>query len=115
MTEVSSNPLDVRLAPVPYVLQETVVTPEDPALRIMRQVIQRKQEWRPLIQSYKAEAYARRVLENDTNIVFITAVASEISWDREQGFQEVIKSQRFTDNVGGEGFSIGSMVDFVNL
>ncbi len=112
---VSSNPLDVRLTPAPYVLQETTVTPENPAQRIMRQVIQRKQEWNPRIQSYTAEAYARRVLENDTSIVFIGEVASQISWDRQQGLQEVIKSQRFTANAGGEGFSIGSMVDFVNL
>ena len=55
VTVVSSNPLDVRLAPAPYVLQETTVTPENPAQRIMRQVIQRKQEWCPRIRRWQGQ------------------------------------------------------------
>ena len=107
--------LDVRLTPVPFVMEETIVTGEDPAVRIMREVIRRKQEWRPLIQSYRAEAYARRILENDTDIVIMGEIASEIFWEREKGFREVIKSRRATANMDEEGFDFGSTEDFVNL
>ena len=44
----------------------------------MRQVIRRKQEWRPSLASYQAQAYVRRVLENEEGIVSIGEMASEI-------------------------------------
>jgi hypothetical protein len=118
LSELPGDALEVRLVPEPFVLEETIVTGEDPAIRIMREVIRRKREWRPRVQSYKVDAYARRVLENDTSIVVIGEIASEIFWDREKGFREVIKSKRATANVEGvegNGFNFGSTEDFVNL
>jgi hypothetical protein len=50
-------------------LDEIVVTDEDPALRIMREVIRRKQEWRKKLSTYRAEAYTRQNLANDAGIV----------------------------------------------
>lgn len=115
LSELPDDVLKVHLVPVPFVLEETIVTGEDPAVRIMREVIRRKQEWRPRIESYKVDAYARRVLENDTSIVVIGEIASEIYWDREKGFREVIKSKRATANVEDAGFDFGSTEDFINL
>ena len=115
LSELPVEGLEVRLVPIPFVLEETIVTGEDPAVRIMREVIQRKREWRPRVESYKVDAYARRVLENDTSIVVIGEIASEIYWDREKGFREVIKSKRATANVEEAGFNFGSTEDFINL
>ena len=65
----------------------------------MRQVIRRKQEWRPSLASYQAQAYVRRVLENEEGIVSIGELASEIYWERERGLREVVKSRRVTQNL----------------
>ena len=54
---------------MPFLLDPIVVTAETSAEGIMRQVIRRKQEWRPSLASYQAQAYARRVLENEEGIV----------------------------------------------
>mgnify|MGYP003733104613 CR=1 FL=1 len=115
LSKLPDDVLEVRLVPVPFVLEETIVTGEDPAVRIMREVIRRKQEWRPRIASYMVNAYSRRVLENDTSIVVIGEIASEIYWDREKGFREVIKSKRATANNEDAGFDFGSTEDFINL
>ena len=48
--------VDIALEPVPYEMPAMIVFPEDLAVRIMREVIRRKQEWMPRIESYKAEA-----------------------------------------------------------
>jgi len=107
--------IEIQLTPVPFVMPETIVTGEDPAVRIMREVIRRKQEWRSLIRDYQVEAYSRFVLENETSIIFIGEVASEIYWDREKGFREVVKSKRATANAEKEEFNFGSTDNFVNL
>ena len=70
--------IDFALTPVPFLLDPIVVTAETSAEGIMRQVIRRKQEWRPSLASYQAQAYVRRVLENEEGIVSIGEMASEI-------------------------------------
>ena len=77
--------IDVALRPVPFLLDPIVVTAQTSAEGIMRQVILRKQEWRPSLASYQAQAYARRVLENEEGIVSIGELASEIYWERGAG------------------------------
>ena len=49
--------VDIALEPVPHEMPATMVTP-DLAVRIMREVIRRKQKWMPHIESYKAETYS---------------------------------------------------------
>ena len=115
VADSTATKIEIRLIPAPFVMPETIVTGEDPAVRIMREVIRRKQEWRSLIRDYQVEAYSRFVLENDTSIIFIGEVASEIYWDREKGFREVIKSKRATDNAEAESFNFGSTDNFINL
>lgn len=89
----------ISLKPSVTELQEIVVTNEDPAVRIMREVIKRKQQWRREIKTYKAEAYTRQTLYNDTAIVSITESVSEVFWDKEKGHREVQKSKRQTANI----------------
>ena len=107
--------IDFALTPVPFLLDPIVVTAETSAEGIMRQVIRRKQEWRPSLASYQAQAYARRVLENEEGIVSIGELASEIYWERERGLREVVKSRRVTQNLDAQEAYISAFAGFANF
>lgn len=99
ITAQSSSTQNFALAPSVTEMQEVVVTDEDPGVRIMREVIKRKQQWRRKLDTYSAEAYTRQTLANDTAIVSITESVSEVFWDKKQGHREVQKSKRQTANI----------------
>lgn len=99
ITHASGEVQNFRLQPAVQQLGEIVVTGEDPAVRIMREVIRRKQIWRAKLESYKAEAYTRQTLSNDTSIVMISETASTAFWDRRMGHREVVRSRRQTANI----------------
>ena len=99
ITENSPDEQNVSLSPSPVILKTVVVSGEDKAVRIMREVIRRKQEWRKTLETFKADAYTRVVLENDTTIVIINESISDIFWDIKKGTREVIKSKRQTKNI----------------
>ena len=107
--------IDFALTPVPFLLDPIVVTAEISAEHIMRQVIRRKQEWQPSLASYQAQAYARRVLENEEGIVSIGELASEIYWERERGLREVVKSRRVTQNLEAQEAYISAFAGFANF
>ena len=95
---------DVRLEPATLLLDEVVVTGEDPAENIMRKVIEQKQAWRDSLQTYRAEAYNRFTLANDTGIVSINEALTAVFWDRERGTREVVKARRQTENQDLDAF-----------
>ena len=99
INRTSASQQNISLAPSITEMQEIVVTDEDPGMRIMREVIKRKQQWRKELKTYKAEAYTRQSLSNDTSIVSITESVSEVFWDKERGHREVQKSKRQTANI----------------
>ena len=107
--------VDFALVPAPYRLEPLVVTPGDPAEGIMERVIRNKQAWRPLLASYRARAYIRRVLENDEGIVTIGETASEICWDRDRGLREVVKSRRTTRNLDAQTPYASTLQGFVDF
>ena len=107
--------VDFVLTPVPFLLDPIVVTAETSAEGIMRQVIRRKQEWRPSLASYQAKAYARRVLENEEGIVVIGELASELYWERERGLREVVKSRRLTQNLDSHEAYTSALEGFTNF
>ena len=90
---------DAALYPNPVMVEEVVVTPEDPAVNIMREVIRRKQEWLKSLESYSAEAYTRFTLANDTTITMISESMSDIYWSKDTGIREVIRAKRQTENL----------------
>ncbi len=98
----SPDVIDIKLTPVPVQMQPVVVVGEDPALSIMRKVIEMKQVWRSNLQTYQADAYTRLVLENDTSIVSIAESVSHLLWDRDAGTREVITSKHETTNIRSE-------------
>ena len=55
ITEDSSAEQNILLVPTVIKFRPIVVTSEDPAVRIMREVIKRKKEWQSKLKTYKAE------------------------------------------------------------
>ena len=87
------------LVPVTLELEELVVTAEDPAVGVMRKVIERKREWRKDLKTFRVDAYNRFTHRKDSLIVSVIENLSEAYWDRERGWREVVKSRRQTDNI----------------
>jgi len=94
-----SEPIRVVLEPIAVSLTEVVVTGEDPAIGIMREVIRRKPIWRDALNTFQAEAYSRQRLQNDTGIVTITESLSDVFWDKRRGTREVITSRTQSSNI----------------
>lgn len=102
VTAATGEVQDIALTPVLYELSPILVTGEDPAVNIMRKVIEKKRAWQARLKTYSAGAYTRQLLENDSGIVSISESVSEAFWDREKGSREVIKSKRQTENLSSE-------------
>ncbi|MFY0684182.1 MAG: carboxypeptidase-like regulatory domain-containing protein [Balneola sp.] len=96
-----NEPLDFLLKESVAEMEQLVVTSEDPAIAIMKEVIARKKIWRAKLDTYTAEAYSRQQLLNDTTIVSVSESVSEVFWDRKRGPREVLKSRRQTANIEG--------------
>ena len=117
VADTSDVDVSFRLQAVPYVLAETVVSGEDPAVRIMRQVIEKKKGWHARLENYQVEVYSRWTIENDTGVVGVVEIASEVYWDRARGTRELVRAKRTTNNIGHSrmfaGFVSGDL--FLNL
>ncbi|MEX2601594.1 MAG: DUF5686 family protein [Balneolaceae bacterium] len=99
VTRQTPLPLQIAMTPSVTELGEIVVTERDPGLTIMERVIARKQIWRESLSTYRAEAYTRQSMSNDTSIVSILESSSVAYWDRERGHREVQLSSRQTSNM----------------
>jgi len=96
----NASDLTIQLKPTVIRMPEVVVDSEDPAVKIMRKVIEKKQEWWDDLKSYKADAYCRTTFSNDTGIVLIKENISEAYWDKSKGTQDVFKSIRQSADTG---------------
>lgn len=90
---------NVTLTPSVIEFKPITVTDEDPGVTIMREVIKRKQTWSKELENYHASCFGRFSLSNDTGIVCIAESQSDIFWDQNKGYREVVKSGRLTDNI----------------
>ena len=86
----TQNEMDVAMNPIVLQMESVSITAdqEDPAVGIMRKVIARKQIWMQKLHSYRAKAYTRTRIENDTSIVSITESVSNLYWDTDLGTRE---------------------------
>lgn len=91
--------LSVELVPVAFEMPEVVITGEDPAVRIMRRVIEEKQRWQASLETYSVDAYNRFRMANDTGIVSIWESRTRAFWHREHGVREVSLWQEQTENM----------------
>ena len=98
VADSSVTEIDFRLEVSPHTLPELFVTP---ALGrdIMRQVIDRKRQWMPRIQDYRAEAYTRRTFSKSEEVILVQEIVSEVLWDQEHGEREIVTSMRQTRNM----------------
>ena len=99
LTAYTLNPLEFRLEPVDLKMEQMVVTDEDPAMWIMRQVIERKQIWQKKLKTFEAQAYTRYTFSNDSGIVAIVESAATAWWDQDRGLREEIKGMQSTGNL----------------
>jgi len=99
--------LEIYLEPSTLTLPELVITEEDPALSIMERVIARKQIWSAELYNFKAQAYTRLSLSNDSSIVMITESVNDVYWDREKGYREILKSYEKTSNLDDSIIPLG--------
>ena len=99
IAEPPAEPIRIALHPSTLEMDEVVVTGENPADRIMRRVIERKQQWRAQLETYRAEAYNRFTVANDTGIVSIVETQTQAFWDKEEGMREVQTAKRQTANI----------------
>jgi len=91
--------VDISLQPLRLELEAVTVTGENPAIAIMRKVIEKKLLQREKLQSWKSEAYTRFVASNDTGIVAISESMSNAFWSKDDGLKEIAQGQRKTDNM----------------
>lgn len=111
LTAYTLTPLEFRLRPVAFEMEQMIVTDEDPAIRIMQQVIDRKRVWKQKLHTFEAQAYTRYTFSNDSGIVAIVESAATAWWDKDHGLREEIKGTRSTGNVPfGEELPAASIV-----
>ncbi len=106
--------VDFRLDPAPIRMAEVVVSGDDPAIAIMRRVIEEKQRWRAALLSYQFEAFTRQVLRRDTAIASIMETYSTGFWRQGDTLREVIRQKRQTQNMKmDQNFAaVGEIVNF---
>lgn len=106
--------LDVELEPSPIQLAEVVISGEDPAVQIMRQVIEHKSRWMKSLKTYQMEAFTRQMIRRDTAIASIAETYSTGYWQQGDTLREVIKQKRQTANIPAAQniASVGNIVNF---
>lgn len=102
------------LQPTAIQMAEVVITSEDPAMAIMRKVIEYKKRWTETLKSYEFDAFTRMVLRRDTSIAMIAESYTTGYWQKGDTLREVVKQKRRTENIPGTGNIAvgGSVVNF---
>jgi len=95
ISNATDVPLDIPLEPVPIPMGGMLVTADNPAISIMRKVLENKRKRRPM-QSYRAEAYERQHWEENQDIAAIRESVVQIFWDENRGSRSVIRGMRGT-------------------
>ena len=107
--EDASRPQEIGMRPSAIMLPEITITGEDPAVRIMRQVIENKKIWRKDLSTYAVDAYNRFRMENDTGIVSIWESSTRAFWDKEKGVREISLWQQQTQNMDIDAYMPAAM------
>ena len=105
---------DARLEPAPIQMAEVLVIDEDPAVAIMRRVIENKKRWIDSLMSYQFEAFTRQVMRRDTAIAMITESYSAGYWRKGDTLREVVRQKHQTENIPGTAnfAAVGGIVNF---
>jgi hypothetical protein len=105
---------DVELVQSAIVLAEIVVTSEDPAMEIMRRVIERKKRWLGKLNTYTIDAFTRQTIFRDTAIAAIAESFTNGYWQRGDTLREIVRQKRQTSNIEtAQNFaSVGRILNF---
>jgi len=111
-----SGPLEhnASLEPAPIQMAEVLVIDEDPAVAIMRRVIENKKRWIDSLTSYQFDAFTRMVMRRDTAIAMITESYTAGYWRKGDTLREVVRQKRQTENIPGTAnfAAVGGIVNF---
>lgn len=94
VTALPGGPIRVALRPISIFLDELVVSGENPADRIMRQVIEAKQGWRKNVSSAYADTYTRFMLYRELDLVQMSESVRASWWTRDAGSRELVRALR---------------------
>ena len=117
----SASSRDVFMHPVPIELEALIVTPENPALRIIREALARKNDVLSRIHDYRYDAYAKLVIrdlekdEGSSDAIFlITETQTTAYWQQPDKYQETITARRQSSNLDAENnlVSVGQIENF---
>ncbi len=86
--------IHVQLEPVVTELGELVVSGEDPAVAIMREVIARKKQWRDSVRTTYAEVYTRFWLFRQFDPILMEESIRSSHWRADGGSREIIRARR---------------------
>ena len=103
-----------HLQPTAIQMAEVVITSEDPAMAIMRKVIEHKKQWSQSLRTYEFDAFTRMVMRRDTSIAMITESYTTGYWQKGDTLREVVRQKRHTENIPGMG-NIGVGGSVVNF
>ena len=110
----SNERLEIPLTEDTIVMDELVVTDEDPAYNIMRRVIERKQQMAEVVSSYRAEAYSRFMLYRRQGLVLMQESISEAYWRADGGTRELVRAIRSRPS-GSRDFRFAGLTGVPNL
>ena len=111
---VPQKPLEFLLQRVSFSLDELVVTGENPAYNIMRQVLLAKERMRAHLGSTYADTYTRFMLYAEDKLVQMNESVRATWWTLDGGTRELIRAERATPPKSGT-FRFASPHAVINL
>ena len=119
--DTSTTLSDVHMNPLPFELATVLVTADDPATRIIRLAIERKNDLLSRIHDYRYDAYVKFIVrdlnkheDSTASIVLITESQTTAYWEQPDTYQETITARTQSSNLNADAnlVSVGQIVNF---
>jgi hypothetical protein len=102
----STGQQDLRLKPAEMPSTIVEITGEDPAVRIMKKVIEAKQDWFEDLNTYTSETFSRfdlikksrEFVSKEPEIIQMIEANADAYWDKTRGTREWIRAKRYIPN-----------------
>lgn len=99
LTNDSTLRQEVALKPANAAVVEVEVTGEDPAVRIMKKVIDQKKTWQEGLNTYSTEVFSRFNLRANGELVQIIESNADGYWRAKTGVRELVRAMRFRPDI----------------
>ncbi len=119
--DTSTTLSDIHMSPLPFHLATVLVTSDDPATRIIRLAIERKNDLLSRIHDYRYDAYVKFIVrdlnkhvDSTASIILITESQTTAYWEQPDTYQETIAARTQSSNLDAESnlVSVGQIVNF---